>query len=249
MSAAQERSLGHQIFDGLSPSVSAAQPQVDGEPMSVEQWTLVLHHSRARGTDKVVLLGIANHDGDGGAWPKVETLAQYANVSRSTVQEALTRLIASGELVRHQQAGGTASTAPGFRPNRYEILVTCPPGCDRTTQHRTKRLSRSPADLLTSGTPSTGPHPDGAPPTGLCGARSTGHEPSLEPTTTTKVSTSVTGTRANCSICSLPAPECIRRAATSGHTYTPAGQKEASALISVASTPGDRADDDGGGWI
>ena len=98
--------------------------------------TLALHHSRAKGTDKVVLLGIANHDGDGGSWPSIDTLARYANVTRRAVQNSIKNLVDAGELVVHLQDGGTRRTDPRYRPNRYEIVLSCPPDCDGSSQHR-----------------------------------------------------------------------------------------------------------------
>lgn len=96
----------------------------------------VLHHSKASGTDKVVLLGIANHDGDGGSWPSVATLTKYARVARKNVQASLRRLETSGEIRTHLGDGGTPKTPDHYRPNRYEVLVRCPAECDGTTQHR-----------------------------------------------------------------------------------------------------------------
>ena len=61
--------------------------------MSIESIAVCLHHSRATGTDKVVLLGIANHDGDGGSWPAIATLAKYANVNERNTQKSIERLI------------------------------------------------------------------------------------------------------------------------------------------------------------
>ena len=104
--------------------------------MSVEALAVVLHHSRARGTAKLVLIGIANHEGDGGSWPSVGTLATYANVDRSNVQRALDALEKLGEVHRGTQGGGTRSTPDWDRPNLYRVLVKCPPNCDRTTAHR-----------------------------------------------------------------------------------------------------------------
>lgn len=92
--------------------------------MSVEKISLVLNHSRAQGTEKLVLIGIANHDGDGGAWPSVETLARYANVSERSVQRAISKLVDLGELEVHYQAGGSVNTRADHRPNLYRILVT-----------------------------------------------------------------------------------------------------------------------------
>lgn len=104
--------------------------------MSVEALAAVLHHSRARGTAKLVLIGIANHEGDGGSWPAVGTLATYANVNRANVQRALTALEKLGEVHRATQDGGTRSTPDWDRPNLYRVLVKCPPNCDRSTAHR-----------------------------------------------------------------------------------------------------------------
>ena len=91
--------------------------------MSVESMAIALHHSRSKGTAKVVLLGIANHDGDGGAYPTVATLAKYANVSRANVQKALTKLESLGEIRRDVQAGGSHDAAEYLRPNLYRFLL------------------------------------------------------------------------------------------------------------------------------
>lgn len=89
---------------------------------------MVLHHSRAKGTEKVILLGIANHQGDGGAWPAVATLARYANADRRTVQRAIRALQEAGELEVETRREGLS--------NRYVVTVQCPPWCDRSMGHR-----------------------------------------------------------------------------------------------------------------
>jgi hypothetical protein len=98
--------------------------------MSVEALAVVLHHSQATGTDKLVLLGVANHAGDGGAWP---------TASERTVQRSIQRLVKMRELTVQRQAGGTHDMASWQRPNRYEVTVKCPDTCDGTTQHRSHR--------------------------------------------------------------------------------------------------------------
>jgi hypothetical protein len=108
--------------------------------VSVEQIATVLHHSRQTGTPKLLLVGIANHDGDGGAWPTIETLAKYANVTERSVQRGLEEIVAAGELRIHYNAGGNLNTPPHERPNRYEILVTCPPNCEGGRQHHLRPL-------------------------------------------------------------------------------------------------------------
>lgn len=99
----------------------------------------VLHHSQATGTAKLVLLGIANHHSDNGAWPTLATLATYANVSVRQVQRDLARLETLGELYREVQAGGTHDQPDRYRPNRYYVMVGCPPSCDRSFNHRPTR--------------------------------------------------------------------------------------------------------------
>jgi hypothetical protein len=106
--------------------------------VSIESMSIVLHHSRASGTAKLVLLGIANHDGDGGAWPSVDTLGRYANVSRSRVHAALKTLETLGEVRRMIGQGGDHSTADHMRPNLYHVTLHCPESCDRRKNHRSK---------------------------------------------------------------------------------------------------------------
>lgn len=96
---------------------------------------LALHHSNASGTAKVVLLGIANHDGDGGAWPSVPTLSVYANVDERNVQRAIDGLLEAGEIRRFVQQGGLRGMADFDRPNLYHVALVCPINCDRSTKH------------------------------------------------------------------------------------------------------------------
>ena len=107
----------------------------EGGGVSIEAMAIALHHSRARGTAKLVLIGIANHDGDGGAWPSVATLAKYAAVTPRNVQKALRELEALGEIRTHLQAGGNGRGPAYERPNLYDFTLACPDGCDRTTKH------------------------------------------------------------------------------------------------------------------
>lgn len=104
--------------------------------MSVESISIALHHSRATGAAKLVLIGIANHDGDGGAWPSVATLSRYAGVDRRGVQRAISKLEALHEVRRFVQAGGDHRVPEHQRPNRYQFTLKCPPDCDHTSRHR-----------------------------------------------------------------------------------------------------------------
>lgn len=102
--------------------------------MSAEAVTVVLHHSKAEGTAKLVLWGIANHHSDSGAWPSISTLAKYAAVSERRVQQIVRDLAASGEIAIEEQ-GGLGQNQ--YKTNRYFILLQCPEDCDGSLQHKT----------------------------------------------------------------------------------------------------------------
>lgn len=130
--------------------------------MSIESVAIALHHSRAKGTAALVLIGIANHDGDGGAWPSVETLAKYGRCTPRSVQRAIAELEQLGEVRRDVQAGGTADMRADLRPNRYHFLLRCPAGCDRTPAHRVRPVDNSASNGVTPASPGdTGVTPRG----------------------------------------------------------------------------------------
>ncbi len=101
---------------------------------------IALHHSRANGSAKLILIGIANHDGDGGAWPSQATLGKYAGgLSRSRVKAATDRLVELGEITIQKNAGGAPGLLDWERPHLYRFMLRCPEWCDRTPQHRDRR--------------------------------------------------------------------------------------------------------------
>lgn len=102
--------------------------------MSAEAVTVVLHHSKAEGTAKLVLWGIANHHSDAGAWPSIATLSKYAAVSERRVQQIIRELAASGEIAIEEQ-GGLGQHQ--YKTNRYHILIQCPADCDGSLNHKT----------------------------------------------------------------------------------------------------------------
>lgn len=89
--------------------------------MSIEAMTLVLNHSKATGRAKLVLIGIANHQGEQGAWPSIETLARYANSSERSVMRDIQELEELGELVVERNA---APIRGQYRPNLYWVNVS-----------------------------------------------------------------------------------------------------------------------------
>lgn len=122
--------------------------------MSNEAMAIALNHSQAKGTDRLVLLGIANHDGDGGSWPSLETLRKYAgNVDERTVRRSLRSLEALGEVRVDQNGGGLRTTRNDRRPNLYHFLLTCPEGCDRSRNHRSHDRAPTSARPSDGGTP------------------------------------------------------------------------------------------------
>jgi Helix-turn-helix domain len=83
-------------------------------------------------TQKLVLIGIANHDGDGGAWPSVATLAGYAQVGPRQVQKVVAALVELGLVTVEVNAGGNDKTPVDRRPNRYTLhLDGVSPGSPR----------------------------------------------------------------------------------------------------------------------
>lgn len=98
---------------------------------------IALHHSKATGTAKLILIGIANHDGDGGAWPSLRTLARYAGITDTRrIRRAIGTLESLGEIRREVMAGGDNSTPDHLRPNLYRFLLACPRTCDHSKNHK-----------------------------------------------------------------------------------------------------------------
>lgn len=91
--------------------------------MSIEHISWVLSCSEATGTQRLLLVGLANHaDEDGEAWPGIALLARYAHVSESAARRALQALESDGQLRIEKNAGGTRKTPGNRKPNRYTLL-------------------------------------------------------------------------------------------------------------------------------
>jgi hypothetical protein len=105
--------------------------------MSIEAVSLVLNQSRATGRAKLVLLGIANHLGDQGAWPSISTLARYANASERSVKRDIQELVQLGELKVELQ---NAPTKQQYKTNLYWITIV--PGVTDSASGVTDWVSR-----------------------------------------------------------------------------------------------------------
>lgn len=96
--------------------------------MSIAALTLSMYHSKATYSTRLVLIAIANFEGEHGAYPSHETIGRLAGgLNRRTVQRAIDDLVALGELSEVRREGGT---------NLYKVTIACPDECDRTTNHR-----------------------------------------------------------------------------------------------------------------
>jgi hypothetical protein len=105
--------------------------------VSIEAVSLVLNKSKATGRAKLVLLGIANHLGDQGAWPAISTLARYANASERSVKRDIQELIDLGELRVEVQ---NAPTQNQYKTNLY--WITIPAGVTDSASGVTAQVSR-----------------------------------------------------------------------------------------------------------
>jgi len=79
-----------------------------------EVWT----SSKSEGRARLVLLAIADQQGELGAWPSIATLAKRANASQRSIKRDLAELENLGELIIERQAGeGFAQ----YKTNRYWV--------------------------------------------------------------------------------------------------------------------------------
>ncbi len=99
--------------------------------MSIAALTLGLYHSQAVYSTRLVLIAIANFEGEMGAYPSHETIGRLAGgLNRRTVQRAIDDLVQMGELTEIHREGQT---------NLYRVAISCPDDCDRTSSHRQKQ--------------------------------------------------------------------------------------------------------------
>jgi hypothetical protein len=89
--------------------------------MSIEIMNLVWKQSKSTGRARLVLLAIADHQGEMGAWPSIETLARMVNSSPRSVKRDIQELINLGELVVQVQ---NAPTKTQYKTNLYWVTIS-----------------------------------------------------------------------------------------------------------------------------
>lgn len=95
--------------------------------MSIEVTNAVWKHSKSVGRARLVLLAIADHQGEIGAWPSIKTLATMVNASERSVQRDISELVELGELTVEVQ---NAPTNRQYKSNLYWVTL---PGVTEST--------------------------------------------------------------------------------------------------------------------
>jgi hypothetical protein len=88
--------------------------------MSIEVMNAVWKHSKAEGRARLVLLAIADHQGEIGAWPSIATLSKMVNASERSVQRDISELVKLGELLVEVNS---APTKTQYKSNLYWVLL------------------------------------------------------------------------------------------------------------------------------
>ena len=88
--------------------------------MSIQVMQAVWEHSKADGRARLVLLAIADHQGEIGAWPSIATLARMVNSSERSVQRDIQYLQDLGELKVEVQ---NAPTRNQYKSNLYWVQL------------------------------------------------------------------------------------------------------------------------------
>lgn len=88
--------------------------------MSIQVMNAVWQHSKSDGRARLVMLAIADHQGELGAWPSLATLAKMVNASERSVQRDIEYLRNIGELEVHYQK---APTRNHYKSNLYFVKL------------------------------------------------------------------------------------------------------------------------------
>lgn len=94
--------------------------------MSIKAMTLVWERSRAKGSELLVLLAIADYAQDDGreAFPTMRTLAEKSRMTERGVREIIRRLEAAGELEVERNTSRRPAK-PGYIPRQFFHVLCC----------------------------------------------------------------------------------------------------------------------------
>jgi Helix-turn-helix domain len=97
-------------------------PNIRRLPMTVKVVTWVFDNSETTGSERLVLLALADHadDESWSCWPSIARIARKARVSESTARRSLQNLAEQGHILIQLNQG--PSKRPDRRPNLYRIL-------------------------------------------------------------------------------------------------------------------------------
>lgn len=113
--------------------------------MSIEVMNAVWKHSKAEGRARLVLLAIADHQGEIGAWPSIERLAEMTNASVRSVQRDIQILEALGELQVERRQAPTKSQ---YKANLYWVTL---PGVIAEVTNATPEVTNAPSEVTAGG--------------------------------------------------------------------------------------------------
>ena len=88
--------------------------------MGVEVMAWVFKNSKATPAAKLVLLAIADHQGERGAWPSERTLARACNMSERSIRRKISELVDLGEL---EVIVNAAPIEGQYKSNLYWVRV------------------------------------------------------------------------------------------------------------------------------
>jgi len=106
--------------------------------MGIQVMNAVWRNSKATGRQKLVLLAIADHQGELGAWPSIKTLSTMTNASERSVQRDIQQLVELGELLVESRS---APTQGQYKANRYWVTLKDSPEVTESQSEVTERAS------------------------------------------------------------------------------------------------------------
>ena len=108
--------------------------------MGIQVSNAVWQHSKSEGRARLVLLAIADHQGEIGAWPSIATLARMVNASERSVQRDIQTLVELGEL---DVQVSNAPTKQQYKSNLYWVTLAGVTGSESGVTELTSGVTAS----------------------------------------------------------------------------------------------------------